>query len=383
MTTFTQESEALRIASGDLIDSRRRTPEHCIYCTEAPGTKEHSVTNAIGGRLWAHILCSNHNSIINTAADEVLNRNFAPFVTMLQVPRQRGGIGAEFAAKDDDGTPLSISPQSFAKQKRRLKVQEHDSDGRILRAGGDIDRLDQRPAQVNFSVSSYGEKIRGALLKIAFHFFTGFVADAPMKEALHLLPFILGKQEATQYVRTPFLSEEIFADSWPPRHEVTCYPYEGRSLVTILLFGAYAYDCLLPFNITATHGIRYRQVLTKNYHPELYDVPIPSSLDWNKLPSGADDETWAAPFRERRNRLYCHGIQTFTRARCKRAMDCASNASSNYGNFWERYRGELRIEGFTAEEIASIVMIGQHLEKEGKNVWEVPVEVKFREQPSE
>lgn len=71
---------------------------------------------------------------------------------------------------------------------------------------------------------------------MALHFYAGFIDDVPAASAQDLLPYILGRKPAAgQYVRTPFLSEDVFPDSWPPRHELTCYPYGEAALVTVLL----------------------------------------------------------------------------------------------------------------------------------------------------
>jgi hypothetical protein len=78
-----------RKTSGALIDVARRTPASCLYCSTPATSKEHALTEAVGGRLWARVLCPVHNSAVNTGADQRFNRNFAPLVTMLQVRCQR------------------------------------------------------------------------------------------------------------------------------------------------------------------------------------------------------------------------------------------------------------------------------------------------------
>ena len=105
-------------------------------------TTEHIVPEAIGGRLHGHSF-SKHNGIVN-AADQHLSKTFAPFVTMLQVPRQRGGVGAEFAATDAEGQRITILAEGFAKQKP-LVVHKRDEKKRILRATGNLDTLDALP----------------------------------------------------------------------------------------------------------------------------------------------------------------------------------------------------------------------------------------------
>jgi hypothetical protein len=138
--------EPERFRSSALIDAARRSPPACLYCSEAPRTKEHPLTEAIGGRLWARILCSRHNGEVNARADEGFNKNFAPLVTMLQVRRQRGTVGAEFIARDDEGKPVTIVAEGFAKAKA-LEVLRKDERGRILHAVGDLAHLDRLPAR--------------------------------------------------------------------------------------------------------------------------------------------------------------------------------------------------------------------------------------------
>ena len=317
-----------------LIGTLRRRPKHCLYCGKAPDTREHAIPEAIGGRLWAYTLCGNHNGQINTAADEILSKTFAPLMTMLQVPRQRGGVGAEFVATDPDGQAVTILPQGYAKQEP-LDVQQRDGEGRILRARGDLDYLESLPRGAmsrtgkmlvlatisdpnqRFEVVS-DEAITGAVLKIAVHFFAGFVADIAEREARGLLPFILGEHEAGgDYIRTPFLNEALFPDSWPPRHEITCYPHgDNETLITVLLFGAYAYMCRLPLSMGMANGIRYRQALGEK-HPELFvDIPIPV-LDWHSPRGSATREEFGHAIEGRLLRIYRHRQEVAIRARCE------------------------------------------------------------------
>jgi hypothetical protein len=380
-------------SSGALIDAYRRSPTHCLYCSGVAATKEHPLPEAIGGRLWARVLCATHNGIVNTAADEPLNRNFAPYMTMLQVPRQRGGAGAEFVAKDDVGNPVVIVREGFVKE-QPLDVLEHDDEGRIKRASGALDYLDRLPPDAfsrtgsnlvlatiretpaNFKVAS-DDSLSGGILKMALHFFTGFVCDVPMAVARELLPYIRGERDATgTYVRTPFLRNELFPESWPPRHEITCYPRDDCTLVTILLFGAYAYTCRLPFIMGRKGGVRYRQVLTENYPQFFDDIGHEAALDWEDRPSRYDGQAYFAPIQARIERIYHRGIEQAVRARCERAAKHAANESHNYGDCWERYRMALQLEAcFSAEDIDRLIMIARQLIREGKEVWEVPVRV--------
>jgi hypothetical protein len=382
----------LQAKSGALIDARRRTPSHCLYCTEHALTQEHIVPEAIGGRLTAYLLCAKHNGIANIGADEPLSKNFAPFINMLQTPRHRGGVGAEFIGLGANGNPVTIVPEGFAKQ-LPLVVKKRDAQRRIARVEGDLMHLDDLPTEafsegarrvilakiynpdVDFAVAS-DEKIRPGLFKIAVHFFAGFISDIKPEIAQELLQYVSGEQAPTgDMVRTPFLDEDVFPDSWPARHEITCYPDGDHALVTILLLSAYAYSCRLPVRMPGQSGIRYIQVLTANYPQFLDDIPIPPNLDWERRPGPDDQEAWSARMEPRIRRIYEHGIESSIRSRCRRAFERAIAESSNLGDLWERYRAALQFECFSATDIDVIVAIGRKLRREDQDPWEVPVAI--------
>jgi hypothetical protein len=378
--------------SGSRIDAYRREPEHCLYCTAKPDTIEHVLPEAIGGRLTAPILCQTHNGDVNVGADEPLSKNFAPYVTMLQTPRQRGGAGAEFPATGADGNNVVIVAEGFAKQ-QPINVKRRDARNRIAYAEGDLDLLDSLPKaafsdigarnviakitlpEAQFMVAS-DDRIRPWLLKMALHFASGFVTCVSLEDAQAFLPYVTGQKPPTgDMVRTPFLDEEVFPEEWPPKHVITCYADGDGLLVTILLFGGLAYACRFPFGGGATAGVRYSQTLTKNY-PEFHEsVPRPAGLDWNKRPgaSAADEKAWSEPVKRRLARIHEYGAEQSVRARCKRAFERALGESGNLGNLWERYAAALQLECFTAHEVAVVVAIGRRLRDEGKNAWEVPV----------
>lgn len=378
----------IQAASGKLIAAYRRNPSHCLYCNAVDLTDEHGVQEAIGGRLTAKNLCVHHNGVVN-GADTPLNKNFAPLVQMLQIRRHRGVVGAEFQAVDSGGKTITILAEGFAKQ-NPLDVTSKDENGKILRAVGDLSKLDGLPDEAfspgtcrhaiavitapegQFFLGS-DENITGGILKIAFHFFTGFVRDVPMRIAERILPYITGEKEAGRmFVRTPFLSDDAFPESWPPRHEVTAYPMGNCTLVTVLLFGAYGYLVKLPFKMSGTTGIRYRQTLSENY-PEFYDdVPIPQSLTWDTR-RRLDSDAWAAPVQKRMKRIQVEGTQYALRARCKRAYEKAKAESHNFGDIWERYRFALQLEVFSTEDIDEFIRIGKGIFGEGREPWEIPV----------
>jgi len=378
------------IESGARIDAARRAPAHCLYCSNPADGWEHGLTEGVGGRLAAYILCRRHNGSMNAAVDQRFNANFAPLVNMLQIRRQRGTTGAEFVATDDAGKPVVILDKGFAKQ-QRMDVQKRDADGKILYAEGDLDHLDKLPAgalspngrnlviakisnpSANFVVG-VDETITPAILKIALHFFASFVDDVPLNVATELLRTISGELAADgKIVRTPYLHADVFADSWPARHELTAYPDGDHTLVTVLLFTAYAFTVRLPVSMKGRGGVRYTQVLTENFPRFETEVPRPAALDWNDRPGIHDSAKYYAPIKERIKRIYDHGTEQAIRARCKRAYETAMTASSKYGDIWERYRMQLQLECFEAAEVRQIVGIGQRLSREGKAPWEIPV----------
>jgi hypothetical protein len=311
---------------------------------------------------------------------------------MLQVARQRGGSGAEFTATDDAGDPVVIGREGFAKQ-LPFKVLRTDDRGRILHAVGDLERIDNIPIQrmspagtnvvlayiqnpqANIVVASDGST-DGALLKIALHFYAGFIADVPINVALSLMPYISGEKVAGGvYIRTPFLSDDVFPDSWPARHEITCYPDGDSTLVTILLFSAHAYSCRLPLPMKSQTGVRYTQMLDENFPRMREDIDIPEKLDWEDRPGVHDRDAFFGLIRERVERLHAHGAEQAVRARCQRAAQRAISESSNFGNLWERYAAALSLECFDSADVEVIVAIGRRLRDEGRPIWEVPVEI--------
>lgn len=367
-------------------------PATCLYCSAPASTKEHPLTEAVGGRLWAPILCPVHNGEVNVRADEHFNRNFAPLVNMLQVRRQRGTVGAEFIATGDDGKHVTIVAEGFAKRKP-LEVLRKDHAGHILHAVGDLSYLDQLPSEAlspnghNVVIATISnpsaqfcvgvdETLSSAILKIALHFFAGFVADVPTDIAQRFLPYIVGDAVAGgTFVRTPFLHPDVFPDSWPPRHEITCYPDGDGTLVTILLFSVYAFTCRLPFTMPGDGAVRYTQALSETAPRFEINVRRPEALDWEDRPGLHDADVYYAPVKERLSRIHDAGIEQAIRARCERAAKNANAMSSNYGGIWERYAAQLAMECFSADEIRTLVAIGQRLEREGKEPWQIPVAV--------
>ncbi len=385
-STFPDE----QLASGKLIAQARRGPLHCIYCVEPATSNEHALTEAIGGRLGADILCGKHNGIVNETADVRFNANFAPLVNMLQIRRQRGTVGAEFVATGDDGKPVTIVAEGFAKQ-QRVDVQKRDATGRILYAEGDLTYLEKLPSgaissdgrnlviakisnpSVNFAVGM-DETMTGAVLKTALHFFAGFVGNVPLDVAKKLLRTISGEVRMDgSLVRTPYLHDDVFSDSWPARHELTAYFDGDHTLVTVLLFSAYALTVRLPLPMPGTAGVRYTQMLDENFPRFAVDIPRPAALDWDDRPGKYDAAIYYAPIKKRIARIHDYGTEQAIRARCRRAFESVQQISGNYGDIWERYAMRLQLECFDGADVRQIVGIGRRLERECKPVWEIPV----------
>lgn len=379
-----------RTASGERIAAARRSPAHCLYCTEPATSNEHGLTEAVGGRLAARILCAYHNGFVNDVADIRFNSNFAPFVNMLQVQRQRGTVGATFVATGDDGKPVTIVAEGFAK-KERVDVKTRDATGRILYAEGDLQYLDRLPPaalsptgrnlviakisnpSANFSVGM-DETLTGAVLKAALHFFSGFIGDVPLDVANQLLRAISGAVPLDgSIVRTPFLHEDVFPDSWPARHELTAYNDGDHTLVTILLFSAYPLTVRLPLSMAGTRAVRYTQMPSETFPRFQTDVPRPNRLDWEDCPGKYDAAAYYAPIENRVSRIHNHGTEQAIRARCRRAFESALTISSNYGDLWDRYTMQLQLECFDAAEVRQIVFIGKRLGRQGEEPWRIPV----------
>lgn len=94
---------------GDQIDRLRKTPEHCLYCAARATSREHAVPQAIGGRLWAIILCPEHNRLIGTRADEPFIENAKPLVNFLRIRHQDGSEGVAFNGVTADGKTIRVT----------------------------------------------------------------------------------------------------------------------------------------------------------------------------------------------------------------------------------------------------------------------------------
>ncbi len=71
----------------------------------------------------------------------------------------------------------------------------------------------------------------------------------------------------------------------------------------MLLFGDYAYNYRLTFEISSDTELRYRQTLGENF-PEFRDhEPIPQSLEWDKRPGLGEKDASERPVHVRLERI--------------------------------------------------------------------------------
>jgi len=254
----------------DLVTERRRHPVACLYCAEPPDSQEHALPHAMGGRLRARILCREHN---NTAshADNVMSTWFAPWTQMLVVPKQGSGRGTSFVAPADDGRMLKMEADGRVVDRRQ--IVEKDERGRILHAVGS-ERWTRRlqtakeasgpgpwmplievPGGRENVIVSLGltSDIEPGLVKTALHFIAGFMDDIVVPDELRevVLRNKLPDEDGV-YVRP------LFAESWPPSHEITAYPGRDDAYVTIMLYGIFGMVVRLP-GVSVSHALRYVQ----------------------------------------------------------------------------------------------------------------------------
>lgn len=382
-----------RPTSGALIDRHRRAPGQCLYCTIQATSAEHAVPQAIGGRLWANILCPEHNRVIGTRTDEPFTANVRPLVNLLRVRRHDGNVGVSFDGVTDDGRTLTVTSDGRVPLPA-LEVEARDERRRITRAKGDLSRLDALMQQgafattgTNYVIATIGKAppltfevgsdraSEAGVLKIALHFFSGFIADVPRSVAEGLLPFVLGDQlGGGSYVRTPPFDNVLFPSAWPPRHEVTCFPAGDSTYVSVLLFDAYPYLCRLPVAMVVEGGIRYRQPLLGAPDPQFeIGVPVPE-IDWERrLSSENEQQRWGDEIMRRLDRISEHAQRRELLVQCEAAAKRADARVAGGGDFWEWYRAELQLECIESAAIERILTLGRRARARGKEVWEFDV----------
>jgi len=268
----------------------RRAPAACLYCPAPPDTDEHVLTEAVGGRLTAPILCGHHNTAAS-ATDARFARHFETLTFATGVRRQRGSrsgkIGSTVHFIGRDGRRTTVQPDG--RSEFGLEVERNDA-GVAQRASGPLRKLagiaknhpDPNGFRL-FEVAGPGVTIPIAVgigpeslpgfLKAALHFAAGFIA-APSPATLHAVaPFIFGRQPIPVHAMLPF-RPPYFDPGGPIRHEVTIYPDGPDAVATIMLFSSICVTLALP-GFATEHALRYMQLLDGT-GPQLVDVePIP------------------------------------------------------------------------------------------------------------
>jgi hypothetical protein len=383
--------------AGQLIERYRRRPAHCVYCANMPDTDEHPVGQSIGGRLKAPILCGHHNREAGEAVDAPMFARFAPVIAFLEVPRQDRQVGAPFSATFDDGSPVKVGIDGNLRSKALipLEIQAVDDANKIKRAQGKLAILDrlqaagkladdgtnyiiakvEMPPPINFELRA-DALTETAALKAALHYVAGFVRDIDPDVAAMLYPYVMGQTPAGYvYVRSLLWDQELVPYSWPPRHEITCYPGNDVTYVTVQFFDFCAYLVQLPFDAGIDRVLRYSQVLNER-QPRFRDDLELRAIDWERDWTDADKDTFREYSSVWRRRLgQAAGLRDL-RAHCRRAAERAQNRKEQMRmGFFECYESELHIEGLNPEFVRELVEVGRRLVHAGEPVWEVDVQV--------
>ena len=375
----------------DAIARARRSPAHCLYCREEPGSREHPIPEALGGRLWARIACQRHNQLAGRAADEGLIEELRSCVHLLGVKRQRGRGSAMYGVADD-GERIKFTPQGRP-VRRRLEVLDKTPSRKILRARGALATLDSLKARgaladQNGRVIAYVEKAppitisthigsdaEKAALKIALHFVAGFVTDVDLEVSNELWPYITGDKIAGgRYVRTLTLEGRFFPSSWPPKHVVAVYPAGEQTFVTVLLFGLYGFNVLLP--IAAPAALRYVQNLVDDVRPILEPNDHIRDFEWDDRMTDADMEAMRINLQWRHDYFMDVGAYRILREQCKRAHVRAVRMSLSTGlDIHTTYKAQLQLEGFSANQIIILMHYALVASQTGKQMWDIPFEI--------
>ncbi|HET9341802.1 MAG TPA: hypothetical protein VFO25_02645 [Candidatus Eremiobacteraceae bacterium] len=321
-------------------------------------------------------------------ADEPMVEEYKPYVNALAVKRQDGTIGVCFKATTDEGETLTVTAEGKL-EPQKLEVKARDASGRITRAFGDLLLLEtlrkrgalatdpnqriiavvEKAPVVNFSVTVAHGVERG-VLKSALHFIAGFVGDVEQGEALALLPSVLGKELAGgEFVRTWAYDDALFPESWPPRHELTSYPGDSLTYVSMLLFGVDAFVVRLP--ITTDQPLRYTQPLIGPTHPRL-SVPAPVAIDWDRPLATSDTDAFMAEHGRRIDAISEFAGRRMIRKICRDAARRAmlpERRAAVRTDFFTRYAAELQVGCVEAPLIAYLLREGRRLRDEGEAVW--------------
>lgn len=368
----------------DAISRARRTPKACLYCPNAPDSNEHVLADALGGRLTAPILCSEHNGLAGRKCDGPMAVQLAPFATWLGIKRS-SGRRVTFRGHSDAGEPLVIDASGNVRRHKRLEVVKVAQDGKIRYARGELVKIDElkavgaledgslhviavmeKPPSINFEVA-IARDVEQGVFKTALHFIAGFVSDIPSSMAHQLLPYIEGAKAAGgEFVRSMPLSGRYFPESWPPRHEIRTYPEGGETFVTVLLFGLFGFQVRVPVQ---THTpMRYFQPLVDAVDPVLEPNLHTRDFDWSEHLTHDDWDALEVNMQWRKEKFL--GLAGYRQAldRCRSAGLRIPNWFGK-ANFVDAYRFELQRGGFTADEITRLMWIGQKARARGRFPW--------------
>jgi hypothetical protein len=309
----------------------------------------------------------------------------------LGVTRQTGRRGAALYGKTDDGNKIKLDPRGHP-QRPRLQVLERAPSGRIQRATGSLDALDDLQGKGAFTdrggpVLAYkqkgpyvtietkiGPEVERGVLKIALHFVAGFLIDVALSDASLLGRYIFGEEMPYgEYVRFLTLEERFFPRSWPPHHRVAAYQAANETYVTVLLFGMHGFNVRLPLEVPLQ--LRYIQPLEgTGLSPILEANDHPRTFNWDTFFAADDFEAFKANLSWRHDYIMDVALYRQLRQRCSEVGRRATLAalSSSTPNVLAYYRAELQLDGFSAEQIAILMHYGRELALQGKEPWDIP-----------
>jgi hypothetical protein len=374
----------------DEIEKARRYPEHCLYCGDVANSKEHPIPRALGGRLWAPILCRRHNGLVAGASDEGIIEQLHSLMHFVGARRQGGGQGAPLYGVTDEGERIKFDPQGRP-ERNKVQILERTADRKIKRASGPLPMLDRLhkqgalaetdgpvialmekapPVTVRMVISKAAEK---GVLKIALHFVAGFIGDVARDVARALWPYVVGdKLAGGDYVRTLPLEGRFFPASWPPQHRVAAYAAGRECFVTVLLFGMYGFNVRLPVEIAAQR--RYIQPLTGNaLAPILEENDHLRDFDWEDRLDEPDMEALRDNMRWRHDYLMDVGLHRQLRRQCRTAFKRATIKALCSGiSPLACYEAELQIEGFSSEQVTILMHYARGLAQARRPLWDLP-----------
>lgn len=369
-----------------MIHVYRRKPTHCLYCDQAAVSDEHVVPCAIGGRLTAPILCHLHNNAAS-AADNALSTWFAPWTNMLAIPRQDGKIGTSFSAKSIDGRDVLMTSDGRVEEPNR--VTERDSQGRILRAIGDLKWLDRLRKQSSAAFSTQMPAIAlpstppvvdlklgltdeawPGIVKMALHLVAGFVDHVVISDQLRMIVLENRPPPVADYVRSVPWDLELFGEESPPRHEITAYPGRDATFVTLMLFGVFALSVKLP-GVSVMQPVRYSQTL--DGAAPVLTVVAPARCRWDP----PMDDTEVAEFLEglhrRMNAVYdifkLREHEDMCIAAARNAVERTKTMSIS---FIDAFRAELQLYSWPADLVEDAVAQTKIMLTSRLYPWEFP-----------